>query len=76
VIVLSLGIKAGEDMAGTIGQLALGGLTGAAAYAILIMALWWLAGRPEGAEADIVAMIAKRRPVVNAEPVLEGSPEL
>jgi O-antigen/teichoic acid export membrane protein len=43
-----------------IGRLLSTSLTGILAYTSLILALWWLSGRPAGVEADIMAMIRRR----------------
>jgi lipopolysaccharide exporter len=52
---------ASETVAGLILPLALAALTGAVSYAGLMLGQWWLAGRPAGAEADVVAALGKLR---------------
>jgi O-antigen/teichoic acid export membrane protein len=54
---------ASETVAGLIMPLALAALTGAVSYAGLMLGLWWLAGRPAGAEADLVAALGMRKRV-------------
>jgi lipopolysaccharide exporter len=50
-----------ETIGGFIMPLALAVLSGAASYAGLMFALWWLTGRPAGAEADILAIVGRLR---------------
>jgi O-antigen/teichoic acid export membrane protein len=52
---------ASDTMAGLIMPLGLAVAAGAASYAGLMLALWWLAGRPAGAEADVLASLGKLR---------------
>jgi O-antigen/teichoic acid export membrane protein len=49
-----------ETIDGLIVPLALAVLTGALLYAGLMLGLWWLAGRPPGAEADLLAALRRR----------------
>jgi len=48
-------------IAGLIGQLLLATLAGVGSYAGLTVVLWWLAGRPSGAETDILGRLVRRR---------------
>jgi lipopolysaccharide exporter len=48
------------SVGGMVGQLLLAVLIGAGTYSSLIIATWWLAGRPAGTEADIIAVFRKR----------------
>jgi lipopolysaccharide exporter len=52
---------ASETVAGLIVPLVTAALLGAASYGGLMVALWWFAGRPAGAEADILMTIARIR---------------
>lgn len=47
------------DIGGLIGNLTLIALAGAASYSVLIFVLWWLSGRPDGAESDFLALVRK-----------------
>ncbi len=50
-----------------VGRLALAVVAGAGTYVILILVLWWLAGRPAGLETDVVALARQR--IRRAKPV-------
>jgi lipopolysaccharide exporter len=63
LVLLRLNLVAGmpgADIADTIGQLVIAGLIGAGSYSGIILALWWLANRPPGAEADLLAVVRQR----------------
>jgi lipopolysaccharide exporter len=51
----------GMAVSGWILQLAIGVLAGAGSYAGIIACLWCVAGRPTSAEADIIAILIRRR---------------
>jgi O-antigen/teichoic acid export membrane protein len=62
-----LSVMPAADIGGSIGQLALAALAGAGSYCGLVLTLWWCAGQPRGAEADIVAMVGRRQRGAPAE---------
>jgi lipopolysaccharide exporter len=53
---------ASSDLRAVIGSLILAVLAGAVSYVGLMLGLWLLAGRPAGAEADLLAAVGKLRP--------------
>ena len=53
------GAAAAETITGLLIPLGLAVVTGAVTYAILMVGMWWLAGRPAGAEADVLAALGK-----------------
>jgi O-antigen/teichoic acid export membrane protein len=62
-VVSRLDLGASTTVAGLVGPLAAAVLAGALSYVTLMLALWWLAGRPPGAEADLLAALGGlRRP--------------
>jgi lipopolysaccharide exporter len=56
------------DIVGVIMRLAAGVFVGVGSYSFLILALWWLSGRPAGAEADILSAIRQRVRMWNVRP--------
>jgi lipopolysaccharide exporter len=54
-------VAASNDLGSLILRLSLAVMAGAGSYIGLMLVLWWLAGRPTGAEADIVAMLVRPR---------------
>jgi PST family polysaccharide transporter len=62
LVLLGLGWTAGPtDWAGALRALGLAVPVGAMIYAGVVAALWLLAGRPAGAEADLLAMLRRGR---------------
>lgn len=55
---LGWGVSPADEMK-ALRQLALAVPTGAMIYGIVVMSLWFLCGRPNGAEADIVALTGR-----------------
>jgi O-antigen/teichoic acid export membrane protein len=67
VLQLDLSAAASDSIADLVLPLGLAVGSGAISYAGLLVALWWVAGRPAGAEADLLAVIGRsRRPRVAA----------
>ena len=61
LVVLQFDTTAAVSDAGLVAPLALAALAGVVSYAVLIVGLWVLAGRPAGAEADLLGALAALR---------------
>jgi lipopolysaccharide exporter len=57
------------DLSSLMMHLALAVFVGAGSYSVLILALWWLTGRPPGAEADILSAIRQRIRLGDIRPI-------